>query len=382
MNDAPNFLDLYQQYASEITDASPDYHKFMGLGVLSVALGHKVYMPWGDGHIYPNLWIIFIGQSTVDHKSTAVRIGFNLIDRWDHTKIYPNDYSYESLIKILSKQPTGAFFYDEFKTFIGMLNRDYMGPARGFLATMYDGGRRYKKELSGETYTIENPATSIYTATTTAWLLENLKESDIEGGFLPRFIIVPCLRMGEDLPRPPMACKHKRGMMLDIMTKVNTLGGPCYFTEDAGKMFDQWYHKMRGKNIQGRLAPFAGRLQGYLVKFAILFEINRSYTLKISKDSMSDGIRAVDWLYKQIIILESDELVFSKGHKDMQKIRKVLRKSPDKKMTRKGLIRATRLLKFEIDRAIIDLHELDEIQEETVRISGTKKPTTTYRLVV
>ena len=354
----------------------------MGLGVLSVALGNKIYMPWGDGHIYPNLWIIFIGQSTVDHKSTAVRIGCNLIDKWDYTKIYPNDYSYESLIKILSKQPTGVFFYDEFKTFTGMLNRDHMGPTRGFLATMYDGGRQYKKELSGEIYEIKYPATSIYTATTTSWLLDNLKESDVEGGFLPRFLIVPSLRMGKDLPRPPMACKHKRGMMLDIMTKVNTIQGPCYLTDKAGTLFDQWYHKMRGKNIQSRLSPFIGRLQGYLIKFSMLFEINRSYNLKISQDSMGDASRAVDWLYKQISILESDELVFDKGHKDMQKIRKALRKSPGKKMTRKELIRATRLLKFEIDRAILDLHELDEIREESSRIPGIKKPVKTYYLVV
>ena len=170
--------------------------------------------------------------------------------------------------------------------------------------------------------------------------------------------------------------------MLDIMTKVNTLGGPCYFTEEAGKLFDQWYHKMRGKNIQGRLAPFAGRLQGYLVKFSMLFEVNRSYTLKVSKDSMDDGIRAVDWLFNQVTILESDELVFSKGHKDMQKIRKALKKAPGKKMTRKELFRITHLLKWEIDRAMIDLNELDEIQEETVRISGIKKPVKYYCLIV
>ena len=93
-----SFLDIYQHYAEEVTDASPDYHAFMGLVTLASVVGNRVFMPWGDTNIYPNMWVILIGKSTLDRKTTSINISKRLLFRFNHKLIYPNEFSYEKLV--------------------------------------------------------------------------------------------------------------------------------------------------------------------------------------------------------------------------------------------------------------------------------------------
>jgi len=377
------FLDIYQAYAEEITDASPDYHRFMGFSTMAAILRNKVWLPWGDTRLYPNLWIILLGESTIDHKTTAIMISKRLLDRYDSKLLYPNEFSYERLVMMLSKRPCGAFYFSEFKTFLGLLNRDYMQGARGLIADLYDAPEKYDRELTKDTYTIEYPAFNISAATTLAWFTDKLKDEDVEGGLLIRFLMISALKRGASKPRPPPADPEKRNEMYRWFKVFETISGPCYLSKTAELIHDEWYEKMRLRSQLngGRFAPFAGRLQGYLIKFSMLLEINRAQKLKISGESMTEAVATANWLYKHMSKIEQEEIVTGKSNKDIQKIRRAIR-SHNGKITRRDLIRTTHLSKYELNSAIETMQEQETIQVAPTRVEGSKKPVLYYSEVM
>jgi len=373
-----DFISLYCEYCQEITDASPDYHQFMAMGAIGVALKNKVFMPWGDTKLFPNFWIIVIGESTLDRKTTAIMLTKRLIDRFDHTLIYDNEFSYEGLVKLLAARPTGGFWFSEFKTLMGLLNRDYMQGARGFLADMFDSPYEYRRKLSNDTFSIDHPAVSMFAATTQAWFVDQLKAADVEAGLIPRFIIVPSVRHGPDVPLPPMADKQKQATLIAWLHVFAGISGPIYLTPDAQDMHNAWYQRLRIKISRGKaeFAPFAGRLQAYLIKFCIVNEVNTSQTLKVTAATMKKSIDQVDWLYTQMSGIEADVMQFGKTNRDIGRIKKIMISKPDLPdgwITRTQLTRLSHMTKWEIDQVVINLQERDEVMIETVK-DQSKRP--------
>lgn len=367
-----SFLDIYQRYCGEITDASPDYHLFMGLATLGIVLGNRVYLPWGDTRLHCNLWLVLVGESTWDRKTTSVMLAKRLLDRWKSSLIYPNEFSYERIVTMLSTRPCGGFYFSELRTFIDMMNREYMRGARSLITDLYDAPYKYERELQNQTYTIDHPAFAIMAATTLDWLIDGMKESDLSAGLFPRFLIVAPKRRSEDIPRPPMADKDKVKAMHHWFTTFSEIAGPFYLTNEANEVHDSWYHDMRKKVTGGRLDPFLGRLQGYLLKFAMLLQININQKLKITGPVMEEAVKIAWWVYDSLRGLEAEDIVTTKSEKFINAVKKRLRKNGGV-MTRSELIRATHMSAKRFNETLNDMKAREEIKSYPLKQPGAKK---------
>jgi hypothetical protein len=376
---AQTFLELYSQYAEGITDAPTNYHKVMGMLLLGSVLKNKVFFPWGDTRLNCNMWVILLGESTWDRKSTAIGIPQRLLNYWSAGKlIYPNEFSYERLVATFAKRPCGVFFVDEFKTFAGLLNREYMGGARGFLTTMYDSPDKYTRELSNETFTIAYPSISIAVATTKTWFVDKLRNEDIEGGFIPRHLLVPADPQTLDYSFPPPACKETRGMLFEWMDTFADLSGPCVFSKEAREIHDRWYRSIRERPVNDRFAAFAGRLQGYLIKFSMFYEINYTQKLTVSGESMTRAVAMVEKNFRAMQKIESEDMARDKWDKDCQTILRHLKKA-NGWIDRSSLLRSTHLQGWQMDKAMDTLLDRDEVDIHSKREKGARKPRTSYR---
>src|SRR3990167_7035930 len=73
-----NWLQSYLTYV-ENTEPPTSFHRWTGLGCIASALQRKVYMDWGTERIFPNLYIVLLGPAAQTRKSTALRIGEDLV---------------------------------------------------------------------------------------------------------------------------------------------------------------------------------------------------------------------------------------------------------------------------------------------------------------
>ena len=113
-----NFLKEYVSYASELTDADPAFHEGVGLGIVAAACGNNFFFQFGDQKLYSNLYILLLGDSSTSRKTTCLTIGKNTLSYARPEALLVNEGSYEKILQILSKNPTGVFCFSEFMSLL------------------------------------------------------------------------------------------------------------------------------------------------------------------------------------------------------------------------------------------------------------------------
>lgn len=66
-----NLIDAYIEYRSE-TEPPVIYHRWSMMTSIGALLGRRYYIPFGDGHIYPNIYCMLVG-GVGTRKSTAIK---------------------------------------------------------------------------------------------------------------------------------------------------------------------------------------------------------------------------------------------------------------------------------------------------------------------
>lgn len=131
---AQDFLKLYKEYCEEVTDSHPNYHDFVGIATVGVILGNGCYLPFGDTRIYPNIWLILLGDSSFARKTTALNIGKRLLSEVSPAKIYPNEFSHEKIQSLLEEKPAGCFYFSEFLSLMGVALQGLYGRHKGIFS--------------------------------------------------------------------------------------------------------------------------------------------------------------------------------------------------------------------------------------------------------
>jgi hypothetical protein len=372
-----NFLQIYKAYAGEITDAPPNYHDFVGIAVAGIAMGNRCYLPFGDSRIYPNIWLILLGDSSYSRKTTSINIGKRLLSELCPERIYPNEFSQERIQRVLETNPAGAFFFSEFISLMGLLNRDYMSGTKGFLADLFDCPYTYRRETEKGQIKIENPAVSIISCTTQSWFIERMKESDILGGFLPRFIVVMPEKKSSSIPIPPEADRDKRRELLRELKALQGIEGVFSIDDAARKYFSDWYSTLMDFPFNHRTDAFVNRIQVYTLKFAMILNAIGGGGLSISKESVSRAVEIMWRVCQSLTRLDQDELVFGRVQQNMKKITDCLKRNG--RLPKSILLKNTHLSSKEFLEASNTLTE-----SEVIRIVKTKtatKPIEYYEII-
>lgn len=372
-----DFLDLYKDYATEITDAPLIFHQFVALSIVSAVLGNKVFLKSGDINIYPNLWIILIAPSSCFRKSTAIGIGARILRPVNEDLIYPTEFTQEKILEIIERQPEGIFIHYEFMTLSGLLSKDYNAGLKAFLTEIYDSPPYYTRKTVSRSYEIRNPCISILSATTQEWFLERAKEGDLLGGFLPRFIFVPASSKEKSLAFPPPADMTKRNKLVRTLKEISELKGEIHFSPEAEKLHREWYVRYEAKMDSGLLNGFYSRLETYALKFAILIEIIRNRSLIITEKSIKEAGQLVNFLTESLRKLADNDFTFTGFQRCKRKVEKIIKFAGNEGIVRRDLLRKSKVSADYLDKIIETLKEEETISEEKVK--GETKPYQIYR---
>lgn len=374
-----DFLSKYFEYATSITDASPEFHTYLALGTYGAVLGRARYIFFGEQKIFPNIWLIILAPSSFYHKSTALGISSRCIYNVNPTLILPAEFSHEKIIEMLQNNPQCTLYYDEFKTLLGLLDKDYMQSTKAFLTHMFDCPDNYDRATKSGSFSIQKPCISVLTATTADWFVNSIKTGDIEGGFLGRFIFVYARRKLRDDAFPPKADFNKRNtlyrMLQEVYEAVKNLETEMELSDEAKKYYSKWYGSFvsRFSQAPATYRTMLARLNIYCLKFAIILESCRSINnLTISEDTIKEACRITDFLFKNINELCGTELVFTKYEKQERHVINILKER--KEISRSELLRTSHLSSFEFNRIMQTLidKELIDFAEKKVEDSQRK----------
>ncbi len=338
-----SFIDSYIKHAVKTCDAPEIFHKFMARTAIGIIARNKVYLQFGANKIYNHIWMLFLADSTTFRKSTAMRIGLRIVDRVDETLRYPVGFSPESLWPTLEKQPSGFFFYSEFKAFADMLAQKYMGGADAFLTDLYDvPDVPLRRELKSAVYRITTPTISIEAASTFSWFLKSMLESDIESGYIPRWLIVPAKTKEHDYPYPPdedetevnelVRKLHDIYEYIGLNSKVEGQGESkpikMSFDPAAREEYIKWSSGYE-KNIDTKslLSPCFSRLITYAQKFSMIEALNdMSHT--ILKKHFDASLELINYVADSLAEMQKNDFTFTDYSKIHKKIRDAILSKP------------------------------------------------------
>jgi len=341
------FLHDYVAFAIEATDAPEVFHLFCGLSALSALIGRRIWLPFGDGEIYPNLWTVIISGSSLYHKTSSLNIAVRMLREISEGPglILPNEFSPEVLISNLADQPNGLFVWSEIKSALSMMERSYMAGTKELLTELYDCPDRYTRRLKGQEYVIVNPVVSVLAATTLDWLIAGIKQGDVAGGFLARFIFVPATAKAREEALPPPTDKRRRREIAQQLARCGLADGAVDFTL-VRRTYEDWYYKtvddLNQYPDRELFAPFWSRLTIYAIKIAMLLEASSTRDVLIRPETMQQAIAVIEYLKASIRNLLTRELQLSKEHKSIESVFRVIESMGA--ATNRDILRQTHML--------------------------------------
>jgi len=375
---AGGFLQSAIEYATPLTEAVPHFHLSSALVTLSTVIGKNIFIQWGDKKLYPNLYVCLIGQSSISRKSTSANIQKRLLREFNKNLLLPDQYSAEKLISSLQKSPTGTFYIDEFGGFLqNCSNKSYLAGTIELLTELYECPPIFRRSLQSQEYEVESPCLSILATSTLDWLMKNIQEKDIRGGFFPRFLFFISNQTGQPIPFPPPPNLELRQDMILELQEISRIKGQATVSGSAKARYEAWYIQ-NFNDLQKEDSILTGaftRLTDYCVKIALLYELSATKGLEISEDSMIRAIRLIKYLKNSLRNLITKEMTFSKEMEKQKKVFDIINKKP--RISGSELLRISHLTSKELRPVIETLIESEQIISEIHKSDGNK-PTRTY----
>lgn len=186
------FVERYIRWATDLTDAAPQYHQAGAFTIIGALLSSTVRLETSFGDVIPNLWFNILGETTLTRKSTAMRIAVQLLKEVDEDVMFATDGTSEGILTGLQGRDgkSSLFYRDEITgLFQAMLSKDYMSDMPEHLTKLYDGDT-VKRLLRKEEIIVKNPVFLMLCGGIKTKVQLMLSEEHIASGFIPRFIFI------------------------------------------------------------------------------------------------------------------------------------------------------------------------------------------------
>ena len=244
---------------NEGNECPENFHIWSALVLLSTVTCRKIYLPWGQDVLHPNLYVGLIGRQG-SRKSYAKDRALDILT--DHFPDIPTAASITSHQQIAKEMASDEFtrayqdenkqscevhplaiFVNEFKNFLNVDPRGMLN----WLTDIYDRkvfSARYRTQGS---FLVSNPYVTLLACETPEEITMNLKINVMSGGFARRFIPVYELRKRCSIPRPFMTPEMQRikDQVILRTKQVAQLVGPFQWGPGCQEFYDHWYMSIK-----------------------------------------------------------------------------------------------------------------------------------------
>ena len=377
-----SFLYNFIEHCNKITDAPDIFALGAGLTTIATILQRNVFMKWTGGKLYPNMYILLIMKSG-GRKSTVLKVAKSLLEKLDvgdTSLVFPSDITPEAFYAIAQNRPNGVFFHSEFGGWLKSLDRNYNKGFKEFLTDIFDGFSQKKlikgPNGTGQLFRIEEPAINILTASTIAWISENIKDSDRNSGFMQRFNIFYAQQDKKEIALPT-AFIPVESLVADLK-EISNIEGEIELSEEARQIYEEFYYsedesKKRQSETYG---SFQTRLFTLIIKIAIIYCVMRRDNI-IEKEDIKYAIQLKLILEKHLYSVY-DKLIKDRNQETLNKILNIVIDNGGV-IERSKLLRYTHMLKKDFNNFIETLIERRSLAFHTEK---TKTKSVVYYKII
>lgn len=252
------WIDDFAAELAKSSDAPDEFLLGAGYFAAGVALVNKAYIR-SPKFISTNLYMILTSPPGWFRKSSTIGSAMELIRPIiPPGEILPSNPSMEALGR---KIPTicqgevghGILIYDEFKSFLTHVRKEYASSLGSLVTEKLERGMPVTfsktKDSGTEEFTIPGKFVFSFAAsTTTPWLLENIRGSDIGGGMMARFLLIEAhaqTRMYELPPPLDDVAMMRLGAELQRIVNNLSIGVEFSFRGDSARLYSALYRDLK-----------------------------------------------------------------------------------------------------------------------------------------
>lgn len=221
VNRDSEFIEMYLEYAGVGESEAPTiFHRWTCFSMIGALLGRQAYLPFGHSNIYPNQYIMLMGDPGV-RKSTAINIAKGLLRESGYSRFGPDKSSKEQFLAEMKQyddsdsiaaedlealtldEPSEVYVVaGEFTDFIGPNNMEFVT----LLTNLWDCPEEYKNpKRTAKNVMVHQPTVSILGGNTQQGFALAFPPEALGNGFMSRLIMVHGDSTGIMIPWPKPA---------------------------------------------------------------------------------------------------------------------------------------------------------------------------------
>ncbi|MFH1464781.1 MAG: DUF3987 domain-containing protein [Pseudomonadota bacterium] len=284
----------YREIMAPTTEAPTSFLWGTVAAILSFLVGRGVSLEWGPGRLVPALLTCLVGPTAKVRKSTVIEDALETMARpllaelngvWKHPgAIVVGTGSGEGFAEALTvpegtegdQGKRGLFVIHELGALLEKVGRDQAGNMLEFMLASYDARpdwvHRTRTSNGSAPLKLTNAAAVFLCASTEAWLVRSLRETQVRAGLMNRFLWLTGSR-GQPIPRrPPVREAALRSFQADLRGCVEAVNGsPCTFEPEADELWAERYCREYHRGAETDLAAAAvARADGLALRLAML----------------------------------------------------------------------------------------------------------------
>ena len=289
---------------AENQEAADFSYLWAGLSCIAAQLARNVYIPFGNGKIYPNLYVMFVGDPG-KRKSTAIKDLKKRIKAAGYQNICGDKVTMQKYLLDLAGVGEGSIEdsnitefnlgitlgtndyvesyinQDEFSDFIGINNYPFIS----LLGNFWDIDEPYVyRTKNGQSIEIPSPIVNILGATTPSQFNTIFPPAISEQGFLSRLIIVNIPESKRKIARPLPSDASVVEKVVDGLKAVRKLSGELVMSDAVWAKLEEIYLSWQPVE-DTRFAHYSTRRHTQLLKLCILSTCSR-YTIEMTVDDV------------------------------------------------------------------------------------------------
>ena len=253
------------------------YHTWGALAIIAGAMQRKVHLRMGFERIYPNMYVILVGNSGRTRKGVALDVAYKMLSTLSTVSIAPESSSREAIILAMKRAArnfedpeTGAMnihcsltaFPEELAVLLGQGDIKLLAN----LTDWYNSKDEWSYETVGRGRdALQGVCLNLFGATAPDWIQSMLPQEAVGGGFTSRVIFVVAENKRATVPEHTLT-EHELSIQEKLtrdLERIHQLQGQFQFDEAGKTLYMDWYLDQDKKLSQGQPAIDDRRFAGY-----------------------------------------------------------------------------------------------------------------------